>query len=1171
MTRRKILRHLFSSLLLLSTLLATAQSIRINEVAIDNNIFEDSDGETKDWIELYNTSDQTIALDNWTITDDKYNPQKWTFPTVDLKANDFFTLFASGKDRNQLLRYQTVIRQGDACKYVIPTSTTSSDWRSLDFDDRNWQDGQTGIGYGDDDDQTTVPHGTRSVFLRQTFTLDSPTDIQGMRLHMDYDDGFVAYLNGMEIARGNMEAGEFPPYYAGVLTDREATLYEDGTIDLFEIDDAIGVLEAGKNVLAVQVHNVHGGSSDLSIIPFLTLETTDPKAVTDVADVIGRTASFLHTNFKLSAGETIYLYNANGVLQDSLSLPSIPSNVTVGRFPDGATNVRFFGEITPDDANSPSNFVGVSTDTINFSVRGGIYENTQTVRLSSKNEQGIIRYTTDGSNPTINSNSYKSPLTVSENQTIKATVFQEDYLSPMVSTAAYLIGVTHDLPVLSIAFDNADFFDENTGIYTYGTDYEDQLPFFGANFWKDLEKPVHLTFFENGRTAFATGAGAKIFGGWSRANDQRSLSLFFRSQYGDKDLRYPLFPERNYEKLEAVVLRNSGNDWQRTMLRDLTLTGLMNNSNVDYQQGRPIVAYLNGQYWGIYNIREKVNEHLLAGLHSVSTDGLTILEKDGVIVHGDNKDYNDLINFVNDNSLTNAQNYEQVINRIDLANFIQYYVAQIFFDNADWPGNNIKFWKAKDGKWRWILFDTDFGFGIWDVNRYRFNTLEFALNPSGPSWPNPPWSTLLFRKLVENETFQKQFINTFCDEMNTRFKSDKIRAAIDENQEIVRNEMPAHIDRWGKSSMTAWSSKVNDMKTFANQRSIYVRDFIKKQFNLPTHRLMRLAINDTEAGSVQLNTVRIQDAEFSGYYYPSVPITLTAVAQAGYVFSHWSGSSETDEPTITLDPIRAINLTAHFVKKEADTKTSEVIFNEINYNSPQGVDIGDWVELYNNGSEQDLTDWVFKDSDDAHIFTFPVGTILGENEYLVLTRDNERFTSRFPEVTNKIGDFDFGLSSDGEFIRLYDNANNLVDSVFYLPDNGWPELANGEGPSLELIDPDSDNTLPENWVTYNSNGTPGRENGSTTSVKSESIYAKFIQINPNPFDEHLIIDVDLPQKGDLQVDLLTVNGQIIKTLVPSKQLSQERIVLQVPVLTAGNYLVQILVNGEQIVKTVVKL
>jgi len=1162
---------IFSYLLLCNLPLGIGQSIIINEVAPTNHTFADEDGETKDWIELYNPSSQAINLENWSITDDLSEPQKWVFPAVTIAPKDFYTFFASGKDRDVLLTYRTVLQKGDVCKYIIPNASTNNNWRTRDFDDATWRDGTTGIGYGDGDDNTIVPTQTRSVYLRQNFTVSDPTQIAEIIFQVDYDDGFVAYLNGIEIARENIVAGAFPSYSAEVIRDREAELYQGISPVKFTLKNVEELLVSGKNVLAIQVHNIHTASSDLTMIPFLTLGAKTPIIIgTDVPDFLNLSTSFLHTNFKVGKEETLYLFNNEQELQDSLYIPNLTSNITIGRFPDGANNNRFFEVNTPNTPNSTTYFEQILTETVSFSKTSGVFENGFPLTLSGASEGAIIRFTTDGSTPTSTSNIYQTPIQIRLSGTIKAGIFKTGYLPSEITTHTYLIDTDHDLPVLSVAFNRPDFFSETTGMYTFGNDYEDELPFFGANFWKDLEKPVHLTFFENGESQFSTGAGAKIFGGWSRANPQRSLSLFFRNKYGDKSLKYRLFPNRPYAEYEAFILRNSGNDWQRTMLRDLTLTGLMENSNVDIQAGRPVVAYFNEEYWGIYNIREKINEHYLAALHNVSTKDITILERNGAVIFGDNQAYSELINFISSESMAIASNYEKVAEEIDLANYIQYQVAQIYFDNTDWPGNNIKFWKHKNGKWRWILFDTDFGFGIWNAQQYSNNTLEFALNPSGPGWPNPPWSTLLFRNLIENETFKKRFINTFADELNTRFLAANVRSKIDANETIVSKEMPAHINKWGQTSMTAWRSKVNDMKNFAGQRPDFMRSYIRGTFSLPTHKRVDLSIATPNAGSIQLNTIRITDNQWSGFYFPSVPITLTAIAKPGYTFSHWSGASVSTEQTIIIDPTTNLQLTANFIKNEVENLINKVLINEINYNASEEVATGDWVELYNNGNEQDLTNWVFKDDDDEHIFSFPIGTILEADEYLVLTRDSVRFTTQFPNVTNFIGNFDFGLSSKGEFLRLYDSTGTLIDSVFYLPTFPWPSAANGTGPSLELISPDSDNTLPENWTTFSSNGTPGSANGVYTSVNTINELAAFISIHPNPFGEQIKIKVDLPKSSDLQIDLLTINGQFIQQLNRSQSVQQAQFEFPLSALIAGNYLIRVLVDGEQVVKQLIK-
>ena len=201
------------------------------------------------------------------------------------------------------------------------------------------------------------------------------------------------------------------------------------------------------------------------------------------------------------------------------------------------------------------------------------------------------------------------------------------------------------------------------------------------------------------------------------------------------------------------------------------MTSLMDGSGLETQAYRPAAVYLNGQYWGFYNIREKINEHFLDDKIDVDKSEINLLEFNGDVIQGNNDSYNDIIDFVTNNSLAVEANYQYIAEQIDIDNYVTYQVAQIYADNRDWPGNNIKYWNSPTTKWRWILFDTDFVFGTWNGGASSFDTLSYALESNGPGWPNPPWSTLLFRKLVENSQFRNKLINQFADEFNGRFQS----------------------------------------------------------------------------------------------------------------------------------------------------------------------------------------------------------------------------------------------------------------------------------------------------------------------------------------------------------------------------------------------------------------
>ena len=217
----------------------------------------------------------------------------------------------------------------------------------------------------------------------------------------------------------------------------------------------------------------------------------------------------------------------------------------------------------------------------------------------------------------------------------------------------------------------------------------------------------------------------------------KSLSIFFRSEYGLGEIEYELFQSKDITRFESIVLRNSGNDFTsqgNSMFRDGLMSTLVNDTEIDNNAFQPSVVYLNGEYWGIHNIREKLNEHYVESNSSADSDNIDLIGNGGGLnhfaaVHGSAEEYNSLLNYATSKPLVFTQFYEEIENMIDIDNYIDYHLAQIYYANTDWPGNNIKIWRSRnqDGKWRWILYDTDFGFGIWDPNAYTFNTLQFAL------------------------------------------------------------------------------------------------------------------------------------------------------------------------------------------------------------------------------------------------------------------------------------------------------------------------------------------------------------------------------------------------------------------------------------------------------------
>ena len=1168
--KNNTLHNIFFLLIFSAALPLWSQEIRFNEVQSFNTQYFDEDGDTPDWFELYNRGNDGVSLGGWTVTDDKSIPDKWAFPSMAFEADSYLLVWASGKDRSQNGIPRTLITQGDAFRFLIPNQTVNSQWITLGFDDSAWNEGASGFGYGDGDDATNLPSGLSSVFLRKRFNLADADAIESLILHVDYDDAFVAYINGIEVARANIN-GLPPAFNATANTDHEAIMYGGGTPDRFEINNIGGLLQTGENVLCVQAHNTSVNSSDFSIIPFLTAvydvstnEGIVPPAVLQVSEYA------LHTNFKITSdGETLYLFDEMGSLVDSLVIGQMPLDVSYGVAAND-TDLVYFDSPTPGLPNAGNEYVGINQANIQFSHPGG-KTGSLSLTLSGTSAPATIHYTLDATVPNENSPVYTGPIFISSNRVVRARMFRQDYLPSQTQSHTYLVNATHDLPVISLVTEPYNFFDNDYGMYVLGDDHEFDFPYFGSNFWEDWERLIHFTFYEkDGSLGTSFDGGVKIFGGWSRANDQRSLSIFARSEYGINEINYPLFPDQDYDKYQALVLRNSGNDWLNTMLRDGALTGLMKGSGLDYQAFRPAATYLNGDYWGFYNMREKINEHFIASKHSLDADNINLLEGNGWTIHGDNQDYLDLIGFVESNNLASANNYQFVKDRIDVENYIIYQVAQIYFDNTDWPGNNVKFWKANNGKWRWILFDTDFGFGIWNTANYLNNTIEFALQSNGPGWPNPPWSTLLFRKLVQNIEFRNELVNRFADELNSRFLPERVCEHIDSLRANISSEINRHYIRWG-GSIPYWNDQVANMKAFAEERPAFLKNHILEEFGLTTYYPLTIQNDDPSKGYVKVNRLTIKDTNWQGDYFQGVPIKVVAIPEPGYVFSHWSGASASTNAALGVDMISALTLIPHF-----DFNPSiplSIVINEINYNSNDDFDTGDWVELHNpNPYFVDLSGWGLKDDDDSHNYIFPQGTILEGGGFLVLANDLSKFKTFYPTMENVMGEFDFGLSSNGDAVRLYDQNNQLQDVVNYLPTSPWPTGANGEGPTLELIGPSLDNSLPENWANVHEKGSPSESNIDVADSVASVDLGEF-QHYPNPFTDEINIAFSLHQSTHVNATLYNMNGALVHTIFEGVLVQGEHILkADLGFLERGVYILHIKeLNGQGCVLKWIKL
>jgi hypothetical protein len=924
--------------------------------------------------------------------------------------------------------------------------------------------------------------------------------------------------------------------------EHEATMCRGGKPEAFACDSAIRYLVEGENILAIEVHNASSSSSDLTCIPYLSIGSLQKTAEVPPS-ILELNNPVPHLNFKINAsGDSLYLTHPSGTLVDSLILGPMEADISTGRKPDGSGSWYWFQMATPGGPNITTAFPVQSSANPVFSHAGGFQTGPVDLTITGASLNDSIWYTTNGADPTRLSNLYNAPIHLDTSTVIKAIITGPGRMIRKPVTRSYLFrNAKPNMVIVSLSTDPNNFFNWDTGIYAMGPNAQSAIPNWGANFWQDWERPVHLELYEkDGSIRFETDAGIKIFGAWSRSNPQRSFAFFARNRYGNGKFDYPLFPDLPFIRYNNFLLRNSGNDWNKTMFRDAMITSLPEEGTLDHMAYRPTAVYLNGTYWGLLNLREKINEHFLSMHHGYDPMQIDLLEWNASVISGDNEHYTQMINFLTHNSPSNKTNYDRVKTMMNIENFMEYTLTEIFCGNADWPGNNIKYWRPRtpNGRWRWIIFDTDFGFCLWDdvKLRYDYNTLAFALSPNGDPWPNPPWSTFLLRRLMESTEFRNEFINRFADRLNTVFTSTAVLQRINQMSSAIESEIPYHLARWNQwgETLDTWKYYVDVMRNYASNRVSYARQHISSQFSNLEYANLTLQTSSAQSGAIQLNTLLLHTFPWTGVYF-KIPVRLTAKPNPGYRFVRWEGPVDAPlSPSTTLTLTRSSTVKAIF--EEDGSGLNHVVINEIYYNDPPDFDADDWVELYNNGtSAVDLSGWFLRDSDTSHRFELPPGSLLYPGEYLVVCQNASDFKTAYPDAADPAGDLPFGLSSQGDCIYLYSSTNALVDSVPYGITDPWPDEPATLGLSIELIHPAYNNALGINWTASASpHGSPGAHNSTFTGTNEnelpESPPEPFLEVHPNPVSLFSQIRYEVSASGNIRLLVYNLQGHCVKTL-----------------------------------------
>jgi len=707
-------------------------------------------------------------------------------------------------------------------------------------------------------------------------------------------------------------------------------------------------------------------------------------------------------------------------------------------------------------AQTVPTMVGTPLPEVHFFPASGFYPDAVEVQLDAAG--ATIYYTTDGTYPSRRSQMYEKPLRLYTTTVVRAVVYTKGKPGRYCAATYFINEPATTFPVVSIGITPRLLFDPERGLFMQGSHMAGDTTWqqFNANFWSYKEVTAHIEIFEaDGKRVHNSLSGFRLFGGMSRLFPQKSMTLVAREKYGAKRFEHRIFGKDGPKDLKFLVLRNAGSDWGKSHLRDAMMTGLLTDWDMDKQAYRPCHVYINGAYWGIYDMREKINRYFIAEHNKgVNKDSIDFLEHHGIKRRGSTRHYRRMLTFLEKRSLRHPKNYAQLQQWMDVENYMQHQIAQIYCDNQD-AGGNIKYWRprTRDGRWRWILYDTDWGFGLHDSLAYLNNSLSFHTEPNGPDWPNPAWSTFLLRKLLENPDFREQFINRFADHLNTTFHPTRVERHINRMYTHLQPEMPRELARWRLSAKN-WEREVEVLRSFARERPFHVRLHLMDQFNTGAMRQLRVQLQG--GGMVLINGyVKVKSQPFEGTYFENIPISLQVIPQNGYRFVRWEGIDASGsvrelslQLTADITTIRAV------FEKFEHPLAGKVLINEVSANNRQS---SDWVEIFNNSEELvNLKDWVLSDLKSE--FLFPDVTI-APRDYLVVCENQEKFFSQFPNAYNVIEGLNFGLNKHIEQLQLFASYGAVVDSIYYeLPPTDsvftWslllPTLENGDAENWEM-------------------------------------------------------------------------------------------------------------------------
>lgn len=875
----------FTAIFIMISAVSTAQVV-INEGSNRNySCIADENGEFPDWIELYNTGEEPVHLLGYALTDDDEEPAKWVFPNVILEPGEYRTVFCSDKDRKPVSGFINVINTG--------VYNPHTGWNTHYFTTPFYWDGISNIlintcsYYNAGYTVNSVFNQTATDFWSTAFTFadgnpSSCTAVYGTRVRQRPN----MKLNGHAVGTGEVQNSpyDYPaPYGNWYWGARHQML-----------------------ILASELTQAGLTAGNITSLAF-DVVWTEPATVYDYIDIHMKlvsysevstefesvdTNNFLHTNFKISgSGEDIFLYSPGQVLLSQLFVNCGDLDNSRGSHPDASSDIYLFQNGTPSATNNQSDTYSGYLLAPLFSVPSGFYNEPVSVSITNPNTiSSSIHYTIDGSEPYYLSPLYSGePIQIQYSVVLKAKAIAWDVLPSQSTVSSYLFGVSHTTPVVSVVTDNGNLYGE-TGIFD--------------NWWTDWEKTAYVEYFDsNQNLVFSQRTGMQIDGGWggARYHPQHSFRLELDDGVlGDGPIDYALIPDRpERTKYSKFYLRNGSNQYLVLPYKDACQVRMMGAGTYNYYSAfRPVSVYINGYYFGLYELREKFDAEYFKTLEGADADETDLISVSAWYNYALRAVEGSSEGFIEDYAAFTLLNPEdtgywnQADSYFDLAWYTDYIIGESWMANTDWPYNNIKIYRSDmtNYRWRFCLIDLELALAPNSWTDALFDHIQFMLNYDA----NNPYINI-WLKSIQNERYRNYFINRFADVMNTAYRFDHLSQVENDifNQVVV--EMPKEYARWGDPNhipeqMAAFTDNHMVFQAQLSERTEQVRNHIQYNFNLPNQVDVTLNVYPDGAGAIHISTITPDTYPWQGVYFNGIPVQIEAVANEGYNFLHWGSN-----------------------------------------------------------------------------------------------------------------------------------------------------------------------------------------------------------------------------------------------------------------------------------------